>query len=207
VPRAIICLVTADRGPRQPLLELVDAAAHAGVDMIQIRERRLDDRALLRLTRRAVALTRGTAARVVVNDRIDVALAAGASGVHLRGDSFAALRARALAPPEFLIGRSVHDPSEAAAADAAGGCDYLLFGTVFRSTSKPADHGASGVEALERVCRSVRLPVLAIGGISLENARQVARAGASGVAGISLFLGAKDALPATVAALRRAFDT
>jgi thiamine-phosphate pyrophosphorylase len=87
VPAPIICLVTDGRAREQPTLELIAAAGRAGVDLIQIRERGMDDRALLDLTRRAVELTRGTASRVVVHVRADIALAAGASGVHLRGNS------------------------------------------------------------------------------------------------------------------------
>lgn len=205
MPPPRICLVTPDSGREQELLDLIASASRAGVDIIQIRERRLGDRALLDLARRAVVLTGGTASRVVVNDRLDVALAAGAAGVHLRGDSFPATRVRAVAAPPFLVGRSVHDPSEAAAA-VAGGCDYLLFGTVFRSTSKPASHVPAGLDALERVCRAVSLPVLAIGGITLDNVRDVAAAGAAGVAGISIYRNSQG-LAATVAALRRAFDS
>lgn len=202
----IICLVTAGRGREQPLLDLIVEAAHAGVDLIQIREHRLDDRALVNLTRRAVEATRGTNSRIVVNDRVDVALAAGASGVHLRGDSFAAGRIRTLAPPGFLIGRSVHDPAEAAAVEAGGGCDYLLFGTVFPSTSKRPTDPISGPRALREVCATVGLPVLAIGGISIENVSRVAASGAAGIAAISVFERG-DPIAATVSLLRRRFDT
>jgi thiamine-phosphate diphosphorylase len=206
VPSPIICLVTPGRGREQPLLDLIAEAAHAGVDLIQIRERRLDDRALLELTRRAVQATRGTSSRIVVNDRVDVALAAHASGVHLRGDSVAARRIRLLAPPGFLIGRSVHDPAEAAAVEAGGGCDYLLFGTVFPSTSKPPTDPISGPAALRMVCATVRIPVLAIGGISIDNVSQVGASGASGLAAINLF-DSGDPIAATVSMLRRRFDT
>jgi thiamine-phosphate diphosphorylase len=206
VPSPIICLVTAGRGREQPLLDLIAEAAHAGVDLIQIRERRLDDRALVNLTRRAVEATRGTRSRIVVNDRVDVALAAGAPGVHLRGDSFAAARIRTLAPPGFLIGRSVHDRAEAAAVEAGGGCDYLLFGTVFPSTSKRPTDPISGPGALRDVCATVGIPVLAIGGISIENVSRVAASGAAGIAAISLFERG-DPIAATVSMLRRRFDT
>ena len=202
----IICLVTAGHGREQPLLDLIAEAAQAGVDLIQIRERRLDDRALLSLTRRAVEATRGTRSRIVVNDRVDVALTAQASGVHLRGDSFAAGRIRALVPPGFLIGRSVHDAAEAAAVESGGGCDYLLFGTVFPSTSKPPTDPIAGPGALREVCAAVGIPVLAIGGISIENVSQVAASGAAGIAAISLFERG-DAISATVSMLRLRFDT
>jgi thiamine-phosphate diphosphorylase len=213
VPPARICLVTPDSGRQQELLHLIAAASRAGVDIIQVRERRMGDRALLDLTRRAVAVTGPTPSRLVVNDRLDVAVAAGAAGVHLRADSFSARRVRTVAATPFLVGRSVHDQSEAEAAVRAGGCDYLVFGTVFRSASKPANQVPAGLDALERVCRAVPLPVLAIGGITLDNVRDVAAAGAAGVAGISIYLGGiggdgigGDGLAATVAELRRAFD-
>jgi thiamine-phosphate diphosphorylase len=206
VPSPIICLVTAGHGREHALLDLIAEAAQAGIDLIQIRERGLDDRALLNLTRHAVEATRGTASRIVVNDRVDVALTARASGVHLRGDSFAAGGIRALAPPGFLIGRSVHDPAEAAAVESGGGCDYLLFGTVFPSTSKPPTDPIAGPGALREVCTRVGIPVLAIGGISIGNVSQVAACGAAGIAAISLF-GRGDPIAATVSMLRRRFDT
>ena len=199
-----VCLVT-DRhslGGR-PLIPWLREAACAGVDLIHIRERDLGDRELVALTRDAVRAVRGTAARVVVNDRFDVALAADAAGVHLRADSPAAPRVRSVAPTGFIVGRSVHGEEEAAAVAAAGGCDYLTFGTVFTSASKPSGHQPAGVAALGRVCARVRLPVVAIGGISVERAAAVAAVGAAGVAAISLFVEASD-LGATVRAVRRA---
>jgi len=206
VPSPIICLVTGGRGLEGPLVELIAEAAQAGVDLIQIRERRLDDRALADLTRRAVDASRGTGSRILVNDRVDIALAAHAGGVHLRGDSVAASRIRALAPDGFLIGRSVHDPAEAEAVEADGGCDYLVFGTVFPSTSKPSTDPISGPDTLREVCARVAIPVLAIGGISIENVSQVAASGASGIAAISLFERG-DPIAVTVSTLRRRFDT
>ncbi len=202
----LICLVTGDRGREQVTLELIAAAVRAGVELIQIRERRFDDRALAALARRAVDLARDSASRIIINDRADIALSTGASGVHLRGSSVAADRVRALAPPGFLIGRSVHTLSEATAVEVSGGCDYLLFGTVFPSPSKPSNHAIAGLEALRAVCSAVRLPVLAVGGISMETARQVAEAGASGIAGISVFETARS-MSAVVSTLRRQFDT
>jgi thiamine-phosphate pyrophosphorylase len=205
--RPTLCLVSDRRAiGERPLVALIGEAARAGVDLIQIRERDLDDRALVALTRAAVATVRGTPARVIVNDRTDVALAAGAAGVHLRSDSIPAGRVRAMSEAGFLVGRSVHDEDEAAAVDAEGGCDYLIFGTVFPSSSKPPAHQAAGLAALSRVCARVKAPVLAIGGISIGRVSDVARAGASGVAAIQLFAGAAD-LYETVRALRRAFDT
>lgn len=211
--RPILCFVTSGRlTPHEDAaaVDRVSAAvrtvAQAGVDLIQIREPRLDDRSLAALVRAAVDATAGTIARVVVNDRVDVALAAGAAGVHLRADSMAAPDVRPVVPPAFLIGRSVHSVEAAVAADRAGGCDYLIFGTVFPTANKPAGHLVAGVDELARACRATHLPVLAIGGISVERAAPVAAAGAAGVAAITLFGWSADA-PATVRAVRRAFDT
>jgi thiamine-phosphate pyrophosphorylase len=187
-------------------MDLIREAAHAGVGLIQIRERALDDHALMSLVRTAIRETAGTGARVIVNHRMDVALAAGAAGVHLRGDSVAASRIRIIAPRGFIIGRSVHAEDEAAAIEADGGCDYFTFGTVFPSTSKPPGHREAGIEKLRSVCARVRTPVLAIGGASLERMGEIARAGAAGVAAITLFMNAEGVLP-IVRAIEQAFDT
>jgi thiamine-phosphate pyrophosphorylase len=171
------------------LVEAASQAARAGLTMIQVRERGLDDRVLLDLTARIVRQSAPLGVRVVVNDRVDVALASGAAGVHLPAAGVAPARVRPIAPAGFLIGRSVHSAAEAVEAERTGACDYLVFGSVFESASKPVGHEPAGIEALTRVCRAVRLPVLAIGGIVVERAREIARAGASGIAAISLFLG------------------
>jgi thiamine-phosphate pyrophosphorylase len=203
----VICMVTDRHRTGEPsLLNLIGAAARAGIDVIQIRERDLDAGALVALTMAAIDAVSGTGARVMVNDRLDVALAAGAAGVHLRGDSFPAARVRTMTPAGFLIGRSVHSEDEAADAEAAGGCDYLMFGTVFPSAGKPPHHRAAGLDALTRVCARVRTPVVAIGGITARAAGDVKRAGAAGLAAIGLFQPESD-LVETVRSLRSSFDT
>jgi thiamine-phosphate pyrophosphorylase len=169
---------------------LVDRAARAardGVDVIQVRERDLADSQLVALVRRVAAAVAGTRARVLVNDRTDVALAAGANGVHLRADSVAASRVRAIAPKEFTIGRSVHSLEEIDAAIADGGSDYLLFGTVFASAGKPAGHPVAGLAALREACRRSPLPVIAIGGIDAARLDDIAATGAAGFAGVGMF--------------------
>ena len=202
----LICLVTDRRrsGPSD-LLDLIASAARAGVDLIQVREPDLSDRALLDLVRAALIAVAGTAARVVVNERTDVALAGGAAGVHLKAASVAASRVRAIAPRPFLIGRSVHGLDEAVDAERDG-ADYLCFGTVFPSESKPAGHPVAGVDALRALSARVSIPVLAIGGVSEHRIHDVAAAGAAGVAAIGLFAASPD-LPALVRTLRRAFDS
>lgn len=205
--RPILCAVTDRRAlGHRPLIGWIRDAALSGVDLIQLREPDLGAAELLALARAAVDAARGTSARVVVNDRLDVALAARAAGVHLRGDSIPAARVRGVVPDGFIIGRSVHAAEEALAVEAQGGCDYLVFGTVFPSASKPRGHQAAGLAVLGSVCAAVRVPVLAIGGVSIARAAEAATAGAAGVAGIGLFLSPTD-LPETVRALRRAFDT
>ena len=145
----------------QAMIDRLGAAARAGAHLIQIRQPQLDGRALTRLVERSVQAAQGTAARILVNDRVDVALTAGAHGVHLRGDSMPAARVRAIAPPGFLIGRSVHAPGEGAQAAQDGNLDYLIFGTVFMSRSKPGVE-AAGLEALAAACAASALPVLAV---------------------------------------------
>lgn len=180
------------------LLERIRAAAAAGVDWIQIRERDLCDRDLVALVRVATDVVRGTAARILVNDRVDIALAAGAAGVQLRGDSVDAARVRAVAPRGFLIGCSIHAGADLA---RAGGCDFVLFGTVFPSAGKAPGHPTAGVDALRALCAIARVPVVAIGGIDETNAREVAGAGAAGVAAVGMFMA--DRSPAEVAAVVR----
>jgi thiamine-phosphate pyrophosphorylase len=160
--------------------------------MIQVRERQLDDRSLLDFVREVVEAARGTDCAVIVNDRPDLALAAGADGVHLKADGVLGADICSLTDKRLLIGRSVHSVGDAVAAEKHGGYDYLLFGTVFPSSSKPTGHTIAGVSGLHDVCRSVLLPVLAIGGITPARARELAAAGASGVAAISFFGEAPD---------------
>ncbi|MDE3156691.1 MAG: thiamine phosphate synthase [Acidobacteriota bacterium] len=177
---------TSDPGAEAMLDQIAEAAA-AGLDLVQIREPDLEAGALAALVARAVAVVRGTRTRILVNERADVALAAGAHGVHLRAASMDARRVRALVPPGFLIGRSVHGAAEAMRVDEEGGVDFLVLGTIFPSASKPAGHPTLGLSTLAAVTRRCTVPVLAIGGITLVSAPAVARAGAAGVAAIGLF--------------------
>lgn len=191
----MICLVTdrrrlvgADAAPgasRACLVAQVQHAVDAGIDLIQVRERDLEAGELAALVTELLAATRGTPTRLVVNDRIDVALACGADGVHLRGDSIPILDARRLAPAGFLIGRSVHGVDEALDAACA---DYLIAGTVFPSASKTAQAPLLGIEGLRQIVAAVDRPVLAIGGIAGDRIGEVAATGAAGVAAIGLFV-------------------
>jgi thiamine-phosphate diphosphorylase len=213
----VLCLVT-DRQRLAPgtdadarldaVVDCVTVAAHAGVDLVQVRERDLEGAALMRLVQRCVQAVRGSRTRVLVNDRVDVALAAGAHGVHLPGHGLPAPRVRLITPRGFLIGRSVHHASEAERIVREGGVDYLVFGTVFPTSSKIGVQPA-GVDGLEAAVTAVPVPVLAIGGVTLERTRQIARAGAAGFAAIGLFADAcaegRDRMHAIVAAAARSF--
>jgi len=140
-----ICLVTDRR--QSDVLEQTRRAVDAGVDVIQVREPDLEAAPLAELVSSVLGIARSSSTRVTVNDRLDVAMACGADGVHLRADSMTPADARRLAPARFLVGRSVHNPAE---AGAAGGADYLIAGTVFPTSSKP---GVSclGVEGLRSI--------------------------------------------------------
>jgi thiamine-phosphate diphosphorylase len=170
---------------RRCLLQQAAQAVSAGIDGIILRERDLEARALTDLARELVTLSRGSRTRVIVSDRADVALAAGADGVHLRGDSFAAGEVRRLMPRPCVIGRSVHGVGEAM---AAGDVDYLIAGTVWQSESKPGADPLLGIDGFSVVARSVRVPVLAIGGVTIERVPVIADAGGAGVAAIGLFM-------------------
>ena len=209
--RPVICMITdgrlAARQGGSALVEAVRSAAFAGVHLVQLREPALDDRDLALLAGACVDAVRGTRTRIVVNDRLDVALVSRAHGVHLRGDSFPAKRARTIAAPGFLIGRSIHSAEEAQRASEDRAADYLLFGTVFASRSKPGREPA-GVAMLAEAARAAVVPLLAVGGITAENAALVARAGADGLGAIGLFAGRPPgSFAETVRRVNGAFDT
>jgi thiamine-phosphate pyrophosphorylase len=177
------------------LHDSIRRAAAAGAAWIQIREKDLDARSLVELARFAVAETGANSARVLVNDRLDVALAANAAGVHL-GEKSLPLEIvtewrRFIGRVDFQIGVSCHSLESARAAER-GGADYIFFGPVFATPSKAVFGAPQGIERLREVCASVEIPVLAIGGVNLENARACLAAGAAGIAAIRLFQDATD---------------
>jgi thiamine-phosphate diphosphorylase len=167
------------------LLDLIRAAVADGVDLVQIRERDLAAVDLAAIVAAAVAAARGSSTRILVNDRIDVALSCRADGVHLRGDSVAPSDARRITSAGFLISRAVHRSQEAA---AAGGADYVIAGTVFRTRSKPDVSRLLGLDGLRAIVEASPVPVLAIGGVTRDRIGDILSAGAAGVAGIGLFL-------------------
>jgi thiamine-phosphate pyrophosphorylase len=231
----LLCYVTDRRslvaarpnGTFKILQQRIAAAAAAGVDWIQIREKDLSGKECSALVREAVRIaasswpgasassplsSRNKAARehvstrIFANDRLDVALVAQAGGAHLGGKSLPVEQARRLVKSlrgeeDFLIGVSCHSLETARAAER-GGADYLFFGPVFTTPSKAAYGAPQGLKRLVEVCRAIAIPVLAIGGITLENAADCLSAGASGIAAIHLFQDAPD-LVAVVDALQK----
>jgi thiamine-phosphate pyrophosphorylase len=216
--KPILCYVT-DRRSLQvssqpdliaPLLEKIELAAAAGVDWIQLREKDLSGKQSALLVREALsrvsklpsqspAATRKLA-RIIVNDRLDVALATQAGGLHLGENSLPVEEAKRLllsspAPQtlthDFILGVSCHS-IEAAKSAASSGADYIFFGPVFATPSKAAYGSPQGLDRLATVCSSVNIPVFAIGGITLASASSCISAGASGIAAIRLFQDSAD---------------
>jgi thiamine-phosphate pyrophosphorylase len=201
-----LCLVTDRSQVTGTLGEAVEACLGAGLKAVQLREKDLAARDLLSMARVLRESTRRHGAKLIVNDRADVALGAGADGVQRAGTSLPVSALRAISPPGFLIGASVHSVAEARAAEPEG-ADFLFFGPVYDTPSKRPYGPPQGLSALERVTSAVRLPVLAVGGVTPARVAEVVRAGASGVAVIAAILGATrpaDAVKAFLDALGRA---
>jgi thiamine-phosphate pyrophosphorylase len=178
-------------------LQSAHVALAAGVDWLQLREKDLPGGQLLEIARRMVSYAEEQAVeterhpRVIVNDRLDVALAAAADGAHLGRESAPAREVvrwcrAGNAPKRFVIGVSCHSPEDAREAENAK-TDYIFFGPVFETPSKQAFGAPQGIERLAEVCRAVEVPVIAIGGVDQENAASCIRAGASGIAAIGMF--------------------
>jgi thiamine-phosphate pyrophosphorylase len=180
----------------RPLLTVVEAALRGGARAFQLREKDLAPRDLYPLALEMRQLTRAYGARLLINDRIDVALAVDADGVHLTTASLPTSVARHLVGPDRLLGVSTHNLAEAQAA-AEGGGDFLVFGPVFFTPSKAAYGQPVGLDALRGVRAAVKLPVLAIGGIRRTNLDQILAAGADGIAVISAIISADDPTAAT----------
>lgn len=183
----ILCLVTDRRrfASRDGLLEQLAAAAAAGVDLIQIREGDMEAGDLLRLVRDSLACVAGTETKVLVNDRLDVALAARAHGVHLKEQSFSPTAVRRIAPDGFLIGASVHASDTVTARKDA---DFLVAGTVSPTASKPGADTLDEVGLRAIVSAAAGKPVIGIGGLDASSMPILAASGASGLAAISAFI-------------------
>jgi thiamine-phosphate pyrophosphorylase len=169
------------------ILHLAEGAVAAQLSLFQIREKNLSARVLYELVTRAAKITRGSLTRLLVNDRFDVALAAGADGVHLTSASLPARVVREISGPEFLIGVSTHS-LETARYACDSSADFVVFGPVFETDSKLVFGPPQGLDKLQQVTSELQgFPVVAIGGITLDNAESCFAAGASGIAGIRLF--------------------
>ena len=199
------CTASTPSGWAAHLLDTIARAVATGVDLVQLREKDLTGKALLDLAQAANVRAPG---KLIINDRLDVALAARAAGVHLGGESVPVSEVTRLRgnggestlPHGFLVGRSCHSLEEALEAERSG-ADYVFFGPVFATPSKAQFGPPQGLDALAAVCRGLRIPVLAIGGITLESAATCVAAGAAGIAAIRLFQESSD-LAAVVRALK-----
>jgi len=201
-----ILLITDRRQARGGNLETtVEAALAGGIRGVMLREKDLSGRDLFRLAERLRPLTRRYGASLLVNDRVDVALAAGADGAHLGGGSIPSAGARRLLGAEPLLGCSTHSLEELRRA-VSGGADYVTFGPVYPTPSK-APYGAPvGIEALSRACRESPVPVFALGGVGPERVEETLRAGAFGIALISRVVAAADPRVAATELVRRMED-
>ena len=191
----LLCFVTdRKRCLGRNLEDVVEQAVEHGVGMVQLREKDLSAHDLYELGMRVKTVISGRA-KLVVNDRVDVALSLNADGVQLPEDGMPVAEARRIVGPDMLIGRSVHSVSGAVEAQSDG-ADFLIAGTIFRSHSHP-DGAAQGTNLLRSLCREVSLPVLAIGGVTSQNVHDVMEAGCSGAAVISAISEAEDPGAAT----------
>ncbi|NOT59632.1 MAG: thiamine phosphate synthase [Acidobacteria bacterium] len=173
--------------PHWPIqLEFIAQAAASGVLLIQIREKDVSAQTLAEFARQAIAVARPHGARILINDRIDVALAVGADGVHLRVDSLPSAVVRRLTSPDFLIGVSTHSLTEAQAAQA-GGASFITCGPVYETPSKYEYGAPLGLAAFRAIAETVAIPVYALGGINERNLLEPLQHGAAGIAAISLF--------------------
>jgi len=193
------------RERRERLLNMIAAAASSGVDFVQLREKDMHSRELELLAREAVQRIRAFSGRtrLLINSRTDIALAAGADGVHLRSNDISPEEARKIwraahGPGKPVIAVSCHHDADVAAAEA-GHADFVVFGPVFKKKG-PLEMRLTGLDALRSACLH-KVPVLALGGVTEHNAQLCIEAGAAGVAGIRLFQ--KGEMPKQVAALRR----
>jgi len=193
-----IYLITDRKVSSTPLPEAVRLALEGGVRAVQLREKDLPIRELLALAQELRAVTRAFGARLFINDRVDVAVAVGADGVHLGGSSIPVSAARKVVGQRMLIGASTHDLEEAKAAEA-GGADFITFGPIFETPSKGKYGAPVGVPIIRTVKNEVKIPLFALGGIKSGNMLQVMSAGADGVAMISSILAAGDIRKAAAA--------
>jgi thiamine-phosphate pyrophosphorylase len=196
-----LMLVTDRRRSTRPITETVRMALAGGVDAVQLRERDMSARALYDLALKLRAITREAGAALIVNQRLDVALAVGADGVHLGWRSLNPADVRKLAGEKFLIGISCHDGPQIHSAEETP-ANYALLGPVFHTPSKEGLVYTIGLRPLKNLVSAAKIPILAVGGITPENAAQVMQTGVAGLAAISALIDPED--PAAVARAFRA---
>lgn len=196
-------VVLTDRASAHPrnVLDVATEALAAGAPAIQLREKHLPPRDVLPLARRLRIETRAVGALLFVNDRLDLALAVQADGVHLGPNDLPVAAARTVAPRDFLVGFSTSDPAAARAAEADG-ADYIGCGAVYSTSTKAKVESPIGTKGLARVASAVSIPVVGIGGITPASVRSVLRAGAVGAAVARAVMAAPDPYAAVRAALR-----
>lgn len=170
----------------------VEGALKAGVKAVQLREKDLPTRELLSMAYRMRRLTSEHRAKLFINDRADMALCAGADGVHLGQESMPVYAVRKIAGDDFAIGVSTHSLNEASLAEKEG-ADFITFGPVYQTPSKLKYGAPVGLEALNKVAREIGIPVFGIGGIKLDTINAVMKSGPHGIAVISGILGEDDA--------------
>lgn len=183
------------------MLRGIEQALKGGVKAVQLREKDMTTRGLLAMAYRLRELTKKHSARLFINDRVDIAMAAEADGVHLGGAGIPAGAARKVAGERMLIGRSTHGIDEAVEAEKAG-ADFITFGPVFETPSKRQYGKPLGLDMLQKAAGSVSLPVFAIGGIKQESIRDIMAAGAYGIALISGILASDDIQSSTESYVR-----
>ena len=203
--RRLRLIVITDRGLADPesVTDVVAQALHAGAPAVQLREKAKPPREVLPLARRLRADTSRHGALFFVNDRLDLALAVEANGVHLGPDDLPVRAAREIAPPGFLIGYSTDQVDEARRA-VRDGADYIGCGTVYPTGTKPDAGRVTGIEGLRRVARAINAPVVGIGGVTPARAPAVIAAGAVGCAAIGAVMGAANPRHAVADFLRAA---
>ena len=184
-------LITDRKQVNMPLAAAVRLALEGGVRAVQLREKDLPVRELLALSQEMRMLTNEFGARLFINDRVDVAVAVNADGVHLGHTSMPAEAVRRVVGSNMLIGVSTHNLAEAKVAEA-GGADFITFGPIFETPSKTELGNPVGLEVLKKLKNEINIPFYALGGIKSGNFTQVIHAGASGVSMISAILAAED---------------
>jgi len=199
----LYCVTDRTQTAGRPLVDVVRAALDGGVRAVQLREKDLEGSELYHLAMQLRKITESYRARFLINERLDVALAVDADGVHLGQSSFPVATARRLLGPDKLIGVSTHSPAE---ITAAAGADFLVFGPVYFTPSKAAYGEPQGLDRLREAVTQSTVPVFAIGGINVERIPHVRTAGAYGVAMISAISAASDPAQAAREILHRLPD-